>query len=195
MSWSSSFPCISKGYVLGRLDGFPFSKWLLLSKLFWKRLLKLLQLFRCLKLFFWFLVKSHRLNVLYLVDLINCSLLVLLFSELCWLTGFSVIQFFRNHSSFLENSCCDFSFSNLHWCTHSLRTPSEMCPLRLSSKMFFKSQSIYLIDSCCLLYLIACNLNQRSKVLFIQFDFIDCKVADNGNILKLRCRLFSVPNL
>ena len=131
MSCCSSFSCISRGYFLSRLDGFSFSKWLLLSKLCCKGLFKLLWLSQCLKLLFWFVIKSCRLNVFYWVDLLNCLLLFPPFSELCWLTGFSVIQFFINHSYFLENSCCDFSSPKLYWFTHSLRSSSEMCSLKL----------------------------------------------------------------
>ena len=57
MSWCSSFPCISKGCFLSCLDGFSFLKWFPLSKLFGKRLLKLLRLFQYLKLLFCFLIK------------------------------------------------------------------------------------------------------------------------------------------
>ena len=57
---------------------------------------------------------------------------------MCWLTGSSVIQFFVNHSSFLENSCYDFSSPNLHSFAHSLR-----CSLGvLSSYPRFKNQVI-----------------------------------------------------
>ena len=55
MSWCSSFPCILRGCFLSCHNGFLFVKRFLLSKLFWKRLLKLLGLFWYLKLMFDFL--------------------------------------------------------------------------------------------------------------------------------------------